>query len=458
MNKRSTDIRVRRTAILALAGLALLPAAAEAGSNGAGEIAFPTQVTVGQTGIPASISMENRNTFPDDAQTNGVCNLGDGSPPCDSPEPGVELVPTCKQVAAGRCTAAGADPGVFQLSSQGVGRQGSVCAGTLFAISPPDPITGAVRFDPLPAGTHVMLAGFGAKCVIDFTFAVLRSPTGDQDDAPGIQTAQAMRHDQWTGPFGPTALSFAGRTTSNAAPTVLRATPAIATNASPGVRLGGQLSDQAMVTGLVGPVAGSTVTFNLFPPAAGPGCAGAPVFSSTKAVTIAGTTAAVASDPFTPAEAGTYRWTATFNGDVNNAPVTGACNEPTETREVTPPPTTTTVGGSCAPTDGPSCVPATARITGKSGCVSKAFVAAVRGTHISRVLFVLDGKRAGKALQRPDARGRFVLRLTPRAMRLGVHRVLARITFDQASGTASRTLRVTFSRCAATTRKPVFTG
>ena len=31
--------------------------------------------------------------------------------------------------------------------------------------------------------------------------------------------------------------------------------------------------------------------------------------------------------PFTPAAIGAYRWIASYSGDVNNAPVAGACND-----------------------------------------------------------------------------------------------------------------------------------
>jgi len=35
---------------------------------------------------------------------------------------------------------------------------------------------------------------------------------------------------------------------------------------------------------------------------------------------------------------GTYRWLATYDGDSNNAPVSGRCNDATETRIVSSPP------------------------------------------------------------------------------------------------------------------------
>ena len=37
---------------------------------------------------------------------------------------------------------------------------------------------------------------------------------------------------------------------------------------------------------------------------------------------------------FTPVDAGTYRWIATYNGDVNNAVVSGVCGDATEVATV----------------------------------------------------------------------------------------------------------------------------
>ena len=43
-------------------------------------------------------------------------------------------------------------------------------------------------------------------------------------------------------------------------------------------------------------------------------------------------------------------------------------------------------------------------------------------------------------------------------MKFGVHRMLARIVYTTQSGTATRTLRVVFSRCNRRGVSPVFTG
>jgi len=334
-------------ASLALLGLlAFAPAIAQAGVIASAGPTFPTPVTVGQTGLAASITLENRNTSPNENDTNTICNAAEVSPPCADPEEGIVLTPTCKQVASGQCTAAGADPGVFALSATGTGRAGSDCSGMVFDIGVIDATFGTLRFTPRPAGTHVTLPGSGAACVIDFTFSVLRSPSGDQNPSvAGDQTAQATEHTQFAGPFGPGALSNFARGTSNGT-TVLRAgPPSITTAASGDIPLGRQLSDQATVTGLVAPVGGATVTFRLYPPSA-PACTGDAMFTSVKPVALSGTTATATSDAFTPPTAGVYHWIATYDGDSNNLPISGICGEATETRTVSD--TTTTIPQSSA--------------------------------------------------------------------------------------------------------------
>ena len=111
--------------------------------------------------------------------------------------------------------------------------------------------------------------------------------------------------------------------------------PAIATQASPGVTLGGSISDTATVSGGFNPT--GSVTFNLYGPDNAT-CTGGVAFTTT--VPLLNGTAA--SGPFVPNLPGTYRWVASYGGDANNLPATGACNDPNETVVVAPAPTTTT--------------------------------------------------------------------------------------------------------------------
>jgi hypothetical protein len=105
---------------------------------------------------------------------------------------------------------------------------------------------------------------------------------------------------------------------------VSRAIAAIVTRASAPVAVGGVVSDTATLSGGFGP--SGTVTFALFGPGAAT-CTGAPVFTSTVPVSGDGS---YVSAPFTPAAVGTYSFTASYSGDVTNAPVATACGDPAE--------------------------------------------------------------------------------------------------------------------------------
>ena len=471
---RERSLRTRRHGIILVSAwlvcLAVLPAAAQAGYGAGTSVTFPTAVTVGDTGSPASITIENRNTAPNTGDTNRICNGPDTAAGCTGRgDSGILLVPACMQVSAGACTTVGADPGVFRVSPAGTGRSGTACAGTSFSTSIVTPSFGTVRFTPQPAGTHVTLPGFGSDCVIDFTFDVLKSPSADQDPStPGNQTAQATEHTQFSGSLN----AFAAGTSNGT--TVRRAgPPSITTAASADIALGGELSDEATVSGLVNPVPGGSVTFRLYPPSA-PACTGAPVFSDTQVVALAGTTATATSGTFTPTVAGVYRWVATYDGDANNMPVSGVCGEASETTTVTgppPPPQPPTpptppasgVLGECIEAPGPApagsvlCRRGNALLSGRTGCQRKAFRVQVRGEQIAKVVFTVDGAKLA-TLRAPNSGNRFSVMLVPRNLEIGRHRVNARITFAKSSGTRARTLGMVVSRCRRAAVQPRFVG
>ncbi|MEV0457686.1 choice-of-anchor A family protein [Catellatospora methionotrophica] len=101
-------------------------------------------------------------------------------------------------------------------------------------------------------------------------------------------------------------------------------TPALTTDASDGVTLGGQVSDMATLTGGQNPT--GTITFSLYGPNSA-ACLGTPVFSSAAPVSGNGN---YASQQFTPTQPGTYRWIASYSGDAGNTAVTTACLDPNE--------------------------------------------------------------------------------------------------------------------------------
>ncbi|MDP9464990.1 MAG: hypothetical protein M3P52_10225 [Actinomycetota bacterium] len=302
---------------------------ADAGLGAGATPSFPSVVTVGATSVPAAIQLENNNTTPNTGSI--VCNFGDAFP-CPAGDPGITLIPSCGQLGEfSKCTSGGADPGVFQVSATATGDVDSDCPGLSFAVTLIDPEYGRLRFTPQPAGVHVVLPASGSVCKINFTFDVLKAPSVDQNSTtPGVQTVQVVdntQHDNGS-------ITASGRGTSNGT-TVERATPTIATTASSTITVGsGQLVDSATVSGRVFPQEGATVDFRLYGPNDAT-CSGAPVFTSLGVpYPVAG--GAVTSVAFTPTSVGTYRWVASYSGDVNNNAVSGACNDANETVTVSP--------------------------------------------------------------------------------------------------------------------------
>lgn len=128
--------------------------------------------------------------------------------------------------------------------------------------------------------------------------------------------------------IGALATSNGSNPAPASAPLTVVAGAAVATTlstvASPGVILGGAISDTATLIGGAAPT--GTITFNLYAPS-DPTCAGAPVFTSL--VPISGN-GSYPSASFTSAAIGTYRWIANYGGDSNNSPTTNGCNAPNE--------------------------------------------------------------------------------------------------------------------------------
>jgi hypothetical protein len=329
----------RHVLLVALGALVLVPASAQATVSANMSVKLPFSATVGQTGLPASITLNNTNSFPDAGATNTVCNAGDGLP-CPQPEQGIAVVPSCQQSSGnGDCAAAGADPGVFALSATGEGRDDSACPDAVFDIVNSGDSFGTVRFVPRPAGSHLMVPPNNVLgCIVEFKVDVLKVPRDAQEFSAGAQTVAPGRHTQHSAGGTDDGLAV-----SNEA-TISRASSAsVATTASPSIELGaGSLTDSATVSGLTSPQTGASVVFKLYGPDDAT-CAGTPVLTSTKPVGISGSTATATSDAFTPTATGTYRWVASYSGDANNEGKAGACNDANES---------TTVSAAAPPPDG----------------------------------------------------------------------------------------------------------
>jgi hypothetical protein len=100
----------------------------------------------------------------------------------------------------------------------------------------------------------------------------------------------------------------------------------------------------------------------------------------------------------------------------------------------------------------------TASINAARACPVRAVPVRVRGRLIRRVTFFVDGRRV-RTLTRADAAGRWQIRVDPRRMRTGTHRVRAQVRFRSGAG-PSRNLRMSFRVCARPVQRvqPQFTG
>ena len=126
--------------------------------------------------------------------------------------------------------------------------------------------------------------------------------------------------DEHNASAGPTACGAASETV-----TMTKAKPAIDTQSSPGVAIGGEVYDTAHLAGGSSPR--GAITFRLFRPDDA-GCSGPPAFTARQGVTGNG---AHPSPSFTPDAAGTYRWTASYSGDRNNLRTETKCGDAGET-------------------------------------------------------------------------------------------------------------------------------
>jgi len=296
-------------ALTVLAFLIFAPAAAHAAASMTAVPSFPATVTVGDSNLPASVTLSNQNTELDGALT--LCNAGEGGA-CTGSE-GITLLPSCgSQNFNAACV--GLDPGVFNVDSPAMGATGTSCASMPFSATLTDPPTGKVTFRP--AISNVVLPSTGATCRIDFTVDVLSFPDADaRPVAAGLQTVQIPEvlgvSDQGTVTFS--------RGSSNGV--TVRGRPTAASTASAGVVIGGSVTDTVTLTGEYNP-AGGNVTFNLYGPGDA-GCSLTPAFSSTVAINADGT---ATSPPFVPTTAGTYRWVASYGGDAYNDAASAGCN------------------------------------------------------------------------------------------------------------------------------------
>ena len=102
-------------------------------------------------------------------------------------------------------------------------------------------------------------------------------------------------------------------------------TPTLTTQVnSAAVLVGANITDTATLAGGNAPT--GNITFNLYGPNDAT-CSGAAAATS---VVVVGGNGNYVSPPFLTVLPGTYRWIASYSGDINNSPIVGACNGPNE--------------------------------------------------------------------------------------------------------------------------------
>ena len=101
--------------------------------------------------------------------------------------------------------------------------------------------------------------------------------------------------------------------------------------------------------------------------------------------------------------------------------------------------------------------PGASRLVAPEGCTKSSFTAKVTGKEIAQVTFFLDGKKV-KRLKGKSGQLVFKLKLSTQGRSYGVHRVRAKVIYTAKSLTKSKSMLVTFQRCAKQVVKPQFTG
>ncbi|GAC1338488.1 MAG: hypothetical protein NVSMB29_04350 [Candidatus Dormibacteria bacterium] len=278
---------------------------------------FPTHVTVGHTGLPASLYIANESSIPDNNSNVLV-----------SP---IYLVPSCGSTVNagfGDCPLADADAGVFQLSPTATGEAGTACAGMTFTITVNNAATGQVKFTPTPSGTVVLTRTGTANsvCRIRFTFDVLREPTkAAQPSAPDSVTTASIGY-----AAGADGSLYLGQGSGSSLVNVAKATPSLTTKASQSIGLKNDtfIADTATLSAAVppGPPLTGFIRFSLLDSSYAD-CLGQEYFSSLVPVHGPGT---YTSGLYNPTAVGTYRWEAIYEGDANHVEVEASCKDAAE--------------------------------------------------------------------------------------------------------------------------------
>ena len=156
--------------ILVVAGLVVTAESALAAPMVRARPVLPATVTVGDTGVAATLTVVNESTAPDTTQGWNVTSL--------------RFAPSCAVSSTTACTTP--DTGVFSTSATGSGRAATACAGVVFTFGAPD-VSGTQTITPTPIHLGPP-GGASASCIIDFTVNVLKLPADNNGGISGAQT------------------------------------------------------------------------------------------------------------------------------------------------------------------------------------------------------------------------------------------------------------------------------
>ena len=309
MTTQRTSVAVRRVAWTAMA---LLMAGSAAAAPLSGRVTAVGAVAFSSTGIDFLPSGGGTGSFlvGDSATLSGdfVALAGTSGSFSDL---GASLPATFATFAANPdivFTITSLDPGIFSSAACGAApAAGQTCS---------------------PVGSPFDLLNTGAGSTLTFTIhgTAKRISTGAVSTLVGVFTTQ------FSGSSYQSILSTVGAGGSVTAEysaefDVTTTVPTLTTQASAATVVGGSISDTATITGGNATIPTGTITFTLFGPDDAT-CGNTPIFTST--VPVSSGNGSYPSDPFSPTEPGTYRWIASYSGDVSNSAVSTTCGDAAE--------------------------------------------------------------------------------------------------------------------------------
>jgi hypothetical protein len=246
----------------------------------------------------------------------------------------VTFAPTASgQTYKATLTAANWDTGAMlaSLTLTGAGTKGSPVISTTASAGGPvgTAVTDTAAFsDGSSPGGTIEFKLYGpsgtADCSGTPVFDRAVTVTGDGSyTSPSFSSSQAGTY-WWTASYNGDANNNAAATSCGDESVVIgKASLTISTTASAGGPAGTVVIDTTILSGGFSP--GGTIEFKLYGPSAAADCSGTPVDDET--VTVTGNGNYTTLTGFTPSQAGTYWWTASYSGDASNNPAATSCGD-----------------------------------------------------------------------------------------------------------------------------------